>query len=69
MFPAPKLSGQMYMKDLFVSSSARGKGIGLQLMKHLATIALTHNCQRLDWTAEYESDSRKVLQINQNQFD
>jgi Acetyltransferase (GNAT) family. len=34
MFPAPKLSGQMYMKDLFVSSSARGKGIGLQLIKH-----------------------------------
>ncbi|ANR89084.1 acetyltransferase [Vibrio cholerae 2740-80] len=52
MFPAPKLSGQMYMKDLFVSSSARGKGIGLQLMKHLAAIAITHNCQRLDWTAE-----------------
>lgn len=52
MFPAPKLSEQMYMKDLFVSSSARGEGVGLQLMKHLASIAVTHNFYRLDWTAE-----------------
>ncbi|MEL6115895.1 GNAT family N-acetyltransferase [Photobacterium sp. SP02] len=52
MFPAPKLSGQMYMKDLFVSASARGKGVGLTLMRHLASIAVSHDCQRLDWTAE-----------------
>lgn len=52
MFPSPKLSGQMYMKDLFVSSSTRGKGVGLQLMKHLASIAVSNDCQRLDWTAE-----------------
>lgn len=52
MFPAPRLSGQMYMKDLFVSSIARGKGVGIQLMKHLASLAVVSGCQRLDWTAE-----------------
>lgn len=52
MFPAPKLSGQMYLKDLFVSSSARGKGVGLKLMKYLASLAVNHGCHRLDWTAE-----------------
>ncbi|MGR5173776.1 GNAT family N-acetyltransferase [Vibrio owensii] len=52
MFPAPKLSGQMYLKDLFVSSSARGKGVGLKLMKYLASLAINHGCHRLDWTAE-----------------
>ncbi|MFH4497699.1 GNAT family N-acetyltransferase [Vibrio diabolicus] len=52
MFPAPRLSGQMYMKDLFVSSLTRGKGVGLELMRHLASIAVKNNCQRLDWTAE-----------------
>lgn len=52
MFPAPKLSGQMYLKDLFVSSSARGKGVGLKLMKYLASLAVNHSCHRLDWTAE-----------------
>jgi ribosomal protein S18 acetylase RimI-like enzyme len=52
MYPAPKLSGQMYMKDLFVSSSARGRGVGIALMKHLALVAMDSGCQRLDWTAE-----------------
>lgn len=52
MYPSPKLSGQMYMKDLFVSSSARGQGVGLELMRYLASVALTNHCQRLDWTAE-----------------
>jgi ribosomal protein S18 acetylase RimI-like enzyme len=52
MYPAPRLSGQMYMKDLFVSSSARGQGVGLILMRHLASVAINNNCQRLDWTAE-----------------
>ncbi|EGQ7904135.1 GNAT family N-acetyltransferase [Vibrio alginolyticus] len=52
MFPAPKLSGQMYLKDLFVSSKVRGKGVGLKLMKYLASLAIKCRCQRLDWTAE-----------------
>ncbi|WP_028670858.1 GNAT family N-acetyltransferase [Saccharospirillum impatiens] len=52
MYPAPKLSGQMYMKDLFISSKARGQGIGVSLMKHLAKLARDNGCYRLDWTAE-----------------
>tara|TARA_Y100001956_G_scaffold22734_1_gene22377 strand:- start:890 stop:1318 length:429 start_codon:yes stop_codon:yes gene_type:complete len=57
LFPAPKLSGQMYMKDLFVSAQARGKGIGLKLIKALANIALQQGCSRLDWTAESTNPS------------
>ena len=57
MFPAPNLSGQMYMKDLFVSSSARGRGVGLLIMKHLANLALEIGCKRLDWTAENTNPS------------
>lgn len=52
LYPAPGLSGQMYMKDLFVSESVRGRRVGVQLMKHMAKLALDHGCQRLDWTAE-----------------
>lgn len=52
MYPAPRLSGQMYMKDLFVSQQARGLGVGEQLMKSLAREALDKQCLRLDWTAE-----------------
>ncbi|CAH0536612.1 GNAT family N-acetyltransferase [Vibrio marisflavi] len=52
MYPAPKLSGQVFMKDLFVSSMVRGKGIGLKLMQHIAKIAIDNGCNRFDWTAE-----------------
>lgn len=52
MYPAPRLSGQMYMKDLFVSAQARRRSVGVKIMKHLASIACRSGCQRLDWTAE-----------------
>mmetsp|Transcript_82912 Transcript_82912/g.162562 ORF Transcript_82912/g.162562 Transcript_82912/m.162562 type:complete len:161 (+) Transcript_82912:107-589(+) len=52
MYPAPRLSGQMFMKDLFVSSKARSQGVGQSLMKYLAKFAIEKGCNRLDWTAE-----------------
>lgn len=52
LYPAPNLSGQVYMKDLFTSSSSRGQGIGKKLMKFIANYALENDCNRLDWTAE-----------------
>ncbi|BCL69246.1 hypothetical protein TUMSATVNIG1_11890 [Vibrio nigripulchritudo] len=57
MYPAPTLAGQMYMKDLFVSSQSRGSGVGLSIMKHLAKIASDNGCVRLDWTAETTNPS------------
>lgn len=52
MYPAPDLGGQLYLKDLFVLDRARGKGIGLILMRYLAATALQRGCVRFDWTAE-----------------
>ena len=52
LYPAPKLSGQIYMKDLYTSTSSRGLGVGKQLMKFIAKYALENGCNRLDWTAE-----------------
>lgn len=52
MFPAPKCSGQAYMKDLFTSAAVRGQGIGKSLMRFIAAFAVEHGCTRLDWTAE-----------------
>ncbi|MBN4080769.1 GNAT family N-acetyltransferase [Caldithrix abyssi] len=52
LYPAPKLSGQAYMKDLFTSTSQKGSGVGKQLMKFVAAYAIEHGCNRLDWTAE-----------------
>lgn len=52
VYPAPGLSGQLYMKDLFTSDRARGQGLGLVLMRFLAELARARGCSRFDWTAE-----------------
>ncbi|MBD8451235.1 GNAT family N-acetyltransferase [Serratia rubidaea] len=52
MFPAPKCSGQVYMKDLFTSAEVRGQGVGKSLMGFIAAFAIEHGCMRFDWTAE-----------------
>ncbi|MBX2819154.1 MAG: GNAT family N-acetyltransferase [Rhodothermaceae bacterium] len=39
----------LFLEDLFVKPSYRGKGIGFALLKRLAAIALERDCQRLDW--------------------
>jgi GNAT superfamily N-acetyltransferase len=39
----------LYLEDLFVRSSMRGKGIGLQLLAELAQIAEARGCGRMEW--------------------
>ena len=39
----------LYLEDLFVMPSHRGKGIGKALLVHLAQIALRENCGRFVW--------------------
>jgi len=42
MFPAPKFSGQAYMKDLFTSAAVRGQEVGKSLMRFIAALAVEH---------------------------
>lgn len=39
----------LYLEDLFVRPTARGRGIGIGLMRRLAAEALAHGCERFDW--------------------
>ena len=39
----------IYLEDLFVDPSARGKGIGFRLLSELARIAVERDCGRLEW--------------------
>jgi GNAT superfamily N-acetyltransferase len=39
----------IYLEDLFVRPQARGRGIGKQLLAHLARIAVERDCARLEW--------------------
>lgn len=39
----------LYLEDLFILKEYRHFGIGKQMFQILAQIALTNNCQRIDW--------------------
>lgn len=40
----------LYLEDLFVRESVRGKGIGKALLLHLAGIARERGCGRMEWS-------------------
>lgn len=52
LYPAPKERGQLFMKELYVHADARDRGVGARLMAWVAAYAVSHDCSRLDWTAE-----------------
>jgi len=41
----------LYLEDLFVKPEFRKKGIGQQMLTHLASIAVKRGCPRFDWVA------------------
>ena len=47
--PEPERRLQCQLKELYVSKSCRGKGIGKSLMHWVACYAAAHDCCRIDW--------------------
>lgn len=39
----------IYLEDLFVLPEHRGLGVGRELLRHLARLAVTRDCARLEW--------------------
>ncbi len=39
----------LYLEDLYVIPEARGSGLGIAAMKHLAKIAIEEKCRRFEW--------------------
>jgi GNAT superfamily N-acetyltransferase len=39
----------LYLEDLYVKPHARGKGLGLALLKELAKVAVTRGYRRVEW--------------------
>jgi GNAT superfamily N-acetyltransferase len=39
----------IYLEDLFVRPQTRGRGVGRQLLAHLARTAVERGCARLEW--------------------
>jgi GNAT superfamily N-acetyltransferase len=42
--------GGIYLEDLYLEPSVRGKGFGKKMLKYLAKTALERNCGRLEWS-------------------
>ncbi|WP_299869782.1 GNAT family N-acetyltransferase [uncultured Roseobacter sp.] len=55
LLPAQNEHGTLFMKDLFISKSARGTGLGNRFMRYLAQHAVELGCHRFDWTAETDN--------------
>ncbi len=51
VWPGPGLRRGLFLKDLFVTASRRGEGIGAALMRTAARFAVDGGWGRIDWTA------------------
>lgn len=40
----------LYLEDLFVRATHRGRGIGLALMRHLGRVCIDRACGRFEWS-------------------
>ena len=40
----------LYLEDLYVSPSVRGRGAGKAMLRHLARVAVANNCGRFEWS-------------------
>jgi GNAT superfamily N-acetyltransferase len=40
----------LYLEDLFVRPEERGRGVGRRLLVHLARIAVSRDCGRMEWS-------------------
>ncbi len=52
VYPGPGLRAGFFLKELFVSAGARGRGAGRALMRALAGLAVERGHRRVDWTAD-----------------
>lgn len=55
VYPGPGIAAGLYLKELFVTSSARQGGIGRALMQALAGSAKERGVQRIDWVTTYDN--------------
>lgn len=52
VWPASGSSRSLYLKELYVTDSCRGEGVGRLLMDHLCRVAVEYGCSRLEWTTD-----------------
>lgn len=61
LHPSVNGHGTLFLKDLFVTETHRGQGIGRRLLAALARQAQAQGCARLDWTTETGNPGARKL--------
>lgn len=54
LYPGPYVQPGIFLKELYVGNSYRGKKIGEKLMRELSKLAIARGLKRIDWTADGE---------------
>jgi GNAT superfamily N-acetyltransferase len=52
LWPAAGLTRSLYLKELYIATAYRHRGIGTKLMRSLLEVASEHGCSRVEWTAD-----------------
>jgi len=61
LWPAIGLTRSLYLKELYVSTSARRTGTGKLLMQHLYDIAVKNDCSRVEWTTDSDNQEAQLF--------
>jgi GNAT superfamily N-acetyltransferase len=59
--PGFRLTGLLFLKELFVESHARGQEVGAALMQWLAAYAREHGVTRIDLTTEASNEGARAF--------
>jgi GNAT superfamily N-acetyltransferase len=55
LWPAVGLTRSVYLKELYVASRHRGRGVGRLLMRALVETASKYGCSRVEWTTDRDN--------------
>ena len=57
LWPATGRTRSLFLKELYVAETCRGKGVGALLMDALRLTAAEHGCSRVEWTTDDNNPS------------
>jgi GNAT superfamily N-acetyltransferase len=61
IFPDADLETILYVRAIFVLAEARSQGIGAELMRRLAELALRRGCARIEWATENKNEAAQAF--------
>lgn len=60
-FPAARLTRSLYIRDLYVSTTARRRGVARRLLRAAAALTIAEGFSALDWTADARNTGARHL--------